>query len=138
MRWARAIAVLALVLPLTPALAQVSAGRGAPAPPLGQLVGPDAQGEYVGAGVPDGAKPVFAAKDGATPTGVTPLPVDLFTSKDFYKDEKYWTDPRYYRCNSPAGIEAQWGALEAPIVGADPPKSAAWAIATATTRARTS
>lgn len=126
MRPRHAVAALAMLLPLGCAPAQVIPGRDAPPPPPGPMVGPDAQGEYVGAGVPDDAKPVYAAKDGATPKGVTPLPVDLFTSKDFYKDERYWTDPRYYRCNSPAAIEAQWGALEAPIVGADPPRSAAW------------
>ena len=69
---------------------------------------------------------VGAAQDGATPSGVTALPIDIFTSKDFYKDRALWTDPRYFRCNSPQGLEMQRGAIFPATIGKDPPGSAAW------------
>jgi len=69
---------------------------------------------------------IGSAHHGAAPKGVEPLPVDLFTSKDFYKDRELWTDPRYFRCNSPAGIEEAWGANTTATIGDNPPASAAW------------
>ncbi|HEX5110326.1 MAG TPA: hypothetical protein VFV95_17870 [Vicinamibacterales bacterium] len=105
----------------------VSAGRGAREPlRVDVIVGSEGKGMFTGAGVPPDNMPIFAARDGATPPGVEPLPVDIFSTSDFYKDRAFWSDPRYYRCNSPVGLEQIWGAYEVPLIGDDPPRTAAW------------
>lgn len=115
--WALAVAVVA----------QTSVGRGAPDPLEPEvIVGSEGKGLWAGAGIPPEHPPIYAARDGAVPAGVTPLQHDIFTTKDFYQDRELWSDKRYYRCNSPVGLEQIWGAYEVPLIGDDPPETAAW------------
>jgi hypothetical protein len=108
-------------------LSQVSSARGARDPlPATVIVGSEGKGLFADAGIPEGNTPVFAARDGATPAGIKPLALDIFSTHDFYQDRALWRDPRYYRCNSPVGLEQIWGAYEVPLIGNDPPRTAAW------------
>ena len=80
----------------------------------------------VGASVGRDGKFLGAAAAGQTPAGIRPLARDLFTSPDFYADRALWSDPRYFRCNSPIAIESLWSGPSGGAIGKDPPASAPW------------
>jgi len=115
----------ALALPtfaqMMPDIGLESVGRGAPIA--------DAQGfEVVGAiQLFNGMVESVAASGGQVPDGIEPLPVDIYTTTDFYQDKDHWMDPRYYRCNSGMAIESQGGANPGMSVAGDNyPATAAW------------
>ena len=95
-----------------------------------QEVGPNwIRGPGVQAG-PDVKKPfpLNGYLPAEVPKDYKPLPRDLFNSPDFYADKELWSDPRYFRCNSPFAVEQQRGAtpISLQTMGDNPPRTAAW------------
>jgi len=83
--------------------------------------------DYVGGGLEGEGRQ--SARNGDAPVGIEPLARDLFTTTDFYQDTELWSDPRYFRCNSPSTLQAMWGADEtdsSTLIGNAPPGSASW------------
>ena len=111
--YVKSLALAATVL-AAPAFAQKmpdigfkSVGRGAPLAAsvldMKTEVGPNwIRGPGVQAG-PDAKKPFplngYVPAD--VPRDYKPLERDIFNSPDFYADKALWSDPRYFRCNSP-------------------------------------
>lgn len=102
-----------LLAPAMPVLAQQAGQQ----PPAQQ---PEGRRGVVGrGGFGRGSTPTFAGP----PAGMPELPIDLFRSKNFYKDQKYWSDKRYFRCNTPRQLTDIWTSGR---IGKNPPTSAAW------------
>ena len=115
-RQAPVVALVLLTLAAATAeLSLLAQGRGG-APPAGQ----PGQGRGRGG---RGNTPTFPGP----PAGMQALPTDLFTSKNFYKDQALWLDQRYFRCNTPRQITDIWTSGR---IGAKPPASASWGACT--------
>lgn len=105
-----------------------SVGRGAPlaASVLEEdAVGPNWAGGMFAPPSAEGAINGYRPED--LPDSIEPLPIDIFTSEDFYADRELWTDPRYFRCSSPYSTEDQWGALIGnPLILSDDSADGVW------------
>jgi hypothetical protein len=112
-----ALALLPATLPeATTANAQGRGAQGA-APPAAPGT-PAGQGRQ-GRGGGRANTPTFPGP----PAGMQALPIDLFTSKNFYSDKSLWPDKRYFRCNTPRQITDIWTSRR---IGQNPPGSASW------------
>jgi hypothetical protein len=103
--------------PLAPISTTVFAQQGAQPPVQGQPL--QGSGQLVGSGPVRYNTPTFAGPPAGTPA----LSIDLFLSKNFYRDQKLWADQRYFRCNTPRQLTDIWTSHR---IGEKPPTSAFW------------
>ena len=77
------LAAAAFLAAIPAGWSQTSVGRGAPDPlRADDIVGSEGKGYLIGPGVPDDNMPIYAARDGATPPGVEPLPIEIYTPRE--------------------------------------------------------
>src|SRR5580704_17706298 len=94
-------------------------GQGQGNQPAAQAQGQPTTVQGAGAALGRMNSPTFAGP----PTGMQTLPIDLFLSKNFYRDQKLWSDQRYFRCNTPRQLTDIWTSHR---IGEKPPTSAFW------------
>jgi len=118
---ALSIAVFALQAP--PAGQRGGGGQGAGQPGAAGAAGGQRGNAPVGQ-LNRGAGP--RVPDGALQPGAPhpdPLPIDIFTTKNFYKDTALWSNPKYFRCNISRNITEMWSQQR---MGDNPPSTAGW------------